>query len=110
MMGSGKTTIGAIIAKEIGLGFTDIDKEIEVQENTKITKIFHEKGEKYFRKVEEDISINKIKSQNNVISLGGGGFLNYKIRKEVLKNCISFWLDWKDEEIIKRLIKSQKKI
>ena len=108
MMGSGKTTIGEIVAKKLDLEFIDIDKEIEELENCNINKIFELKGEKYFRQIEEEISINKIKLQKKVISLGGGGFLNNKIKKSVLNTCLSFWLDWSHDELIKRLIKSKK--
>ena len=109
MMGSGKTTIGEIVAKKLDLEFIDIDKEIEELENCNINKIFELKGEKYFRQIEEEISINKIKLQKKVISLGGGGFLNNKIKKSVLNTCLSFWLDWSHDELIKRLIKSKKR-
>ena len=40
--------------------------------------------------------------------LGGGGFINKSIRKMCEKNCLSFWLDWKNETIIKRIYKSFK--
>ena len=109
MMGSGKSTIGAIIAKKMNLNHVDTDKEIEKLENTSINKIFEEKGEKYFRRIEEKISTKKIKLKNTIISLGGGGFLNDRIKKIILKDCLSFWLDWRDDEIINRLIKSQKR-
>ena len=44
-----------------------------------------------------------------IISLGGGAFLNKNIRKEILKNHISFWLSWKNSTIIKRILKSKKR-
>ena len=44
-----------------------------------------------------------------VISLGGGAFLNKKIRKEILENHISFWLKWKDETLVNRIKNSQKR-
>ena len=50
-MGSGKSTIGAFIAKKINFEFIDIDKEVEKTENMKIREIFREKGEKYFVRI-----------------------------------------------------------
>ena len=49
-------------------------------------------------------------SENSIISLGGGGFINVSIRKMCEKNCLSFWLNWKNETIIKRIYKSKKTI
>jgi shikimate kinase len=45
----------------------------------------------------------------NVISLGGGGFINTKIRKEILINHFSFWLNWDDSILIRRIKKSKKR-
>ena len=90
MMGSGKSTIGSLVAKKLKLNFIDIDREIEKKLNTSINKIFENKGEEYFRKVEEQITLKKLKSISTVISLGGGAFTNNNIRKEILKNHLSF--------------------
>ena len=57
MMGSGKTSIGFLIAKKLKLDFIDIDKEIEKKLGLSISKIFEEKGEDYFRKFEEKITV-----------------------------------------------------
>ena len=86
MMGSGKSTIGAILSKKLKLDFIDIDKKIEINEKKKITEIFRTKGEAYFRKLETNISLSYLKKDNQVISLGGGGFLNELIRKECKKS------------------------
>jgi len=105
MMGSGKSSIGKILSKKLNLTFIDIDQKIEENENSKISEIFTKYGEKYFRKIEEKISLKFLSSENSVISLGGGGFINASIRKMCKKNCLSFWLDWKNETIIKRIEK-----
>ena len=72
--------------KKIKLKFLDIDKIIEKDTNMKISEIFEKKGEKFFRNLEEKITIKSLNLSKNIISLGGGGFLNEKIRKEVLTN------------------------
>ena len=87
----------------------DIDKFIEKETNLKIHDIFEKKGENYFRDIEEKITLKLIKSKGKVISLGGGGFLNKNIRKEILRNHISFWLNWKNSTLINRIIKSKKR-
>ena len=86
MMGSGKTTIGKEISKKTDLKFVDTDQLIEIYENMKIRDIFEKKGEKFFRIIEEKIVFKTLKLSGQVIALGGGSFLNNKIRSEILKN------------------------
>ena len=74
MMGSGKSSIGSLVAKKLKLNFVDIDKEIEKNLNITIKKIFEVKGENYFRKIEEQTTLKKLKLNSAVISLGGGAF------------------------------------
>ena len=104
MMGSGKSTLGYLIAKKLDVLFIDIDRKIEEIEKMSISKIFKKHGEKYFRIIEEKITSEILKKNSRcVVSLGGGAFLNRKIQDLVLKNHISFWLKWENTSIIKRL-------
>ena len=109
MMGSGKSSIGLIISKKLERNFIDVDNEIEKKLGMKISKIFEKKGEKYFRKIEEVLTLKILKKQKSVISLGGGAFLNQKIKKEILDNHISFWLNWDVETLTNRIKNSQKR-
>tara|TARA_B100001175_G_scaffold220027_1_gene187271 strand:+ start:502 stop:1014 length:513 start_codon:yes stop_codon:yes gene_type:complete len=109
MMGSGKSSIGSLVAKKLKLDFIDIDKEIEIKLNTTIKKIFENKGEDYFRKIEEQTTLKSLKLNSSVISLGGGAFVNKKIRQEVIKNHLSFWLNWKPEILLSRIKNSKKR-
>ena len=108
MMGSGKSSIGSLISKKLDLTFIDIDNLIVKDTGMSISEIFKKKGEDYFRNLEEKITLKSLKKINNVISLGGGGFINTKIRKEILTNHFSFWLNCDDSILIKR-IKGNKK-
>ena len=108
-MAAGKSTIGLKLAKKLKYEFLDIDKEIEKNEDKKIIDIFQENGEGYFRKIEEKISINFLDKQKSVISIGGGAFLNEKIRKKIKKNSFSFWLNWKIKTILKRISKNKRR-
>ena len=83
MMGSGKSSIGSLVARKLKLNFIDVDKEIEKELGTSIAKTFEKKGEVYFRKIEEKITLKVLKINLTVISLGGGAFINKVIRKEV---------------------------
>ena len=109
MMGSGKSTIGYLLSKSTNLKHVDIDKLIEKETGLKIYDIFEKKGEEYFRNLEEKITLKLLKNKKNIISLGGGGFINKNVRKEVLNNNISFWLNWKSSTIIQRILKSKKR-
>ena len=109
MMGSGKSSIGLQIAKKLKLTFVDIDKEIEKELGISIKKIFETKGENFFRKFEEKITLKKLKLDSVVISLGGGAFTNKLIRKEVLRCSVSFWLNWNTTILLKRIRYSKKR-
>ena len=109
MMGSGKSSIGYLLSKSLNFKFIDIDKKIENVTNLNINDIFEKKGEKFFRDVEEKITLKFLKNKKQIISLGGGGFINKNIRKEVLTNNLSFWLNWRSSTIIKRILKSKKR-
>ena len=63
MMGSGKTSVGLIVSKKLKLNFFDIDEEIEKECGIKIFKIFETKGETFFRKIEEDITLKVLKKK-----------------------------------------------
>ena len=109
MMGSGKSIIGNIISKKLKLKFIDIDNVIEKEANMNIAEIFLKKGENFFRNLEEKITIKSLESSNVVISLGGGGFVNEKIRKEVVTNNFSFWLNWNNTTLLNRIKNSYKR-
>ena len=109
MMGSGKSSIGFLVAKKLKLNFIDVDKEIEKELGLSISKIFETKGEDYFRKFEEKITLKILRINSAVVSLGGGAFVNKMIRKEILKNHISFWLNWNNEILLNRIINSKKR-
>ena len=109
MMGSGKSSIGSIVSKKLNIDFIDVDQEIEKKVGMAISKIFENEGEKYFRKIEELITLKFLKKSKTVISLGGGAFLNNNIKKEVLDNHISFWLNWDIKTLVNRIKNSKKR-
>lgn len=75
-MGSGKSTIGPILANSLGWDFFDLDVVIEQVEGKKIAIIFEEKGEEYFRNLEK-ITLKKLAERENIIiALGGGTIAN----------------------------------
>ena len=111
MMGSGKSTIGALLSKKMNMKFIDLDQKIETIEKQTVSQIFKLKGEKYFRELEVETisSLLCSKEKELILSLGGGSFLDEKIRRNVKNNSLSFWLNWKPLTIIKRIRKSSKR-
>ena len=109
MMGSGKSSIGYLVSKKLNLVFVDVDNLIEEECGICISEIFKTKGEGYFRDLEEKVTLKALKGVNKVISLGGGSFINDRIRNEVLISHFSFWLDWKESILLKRIKDSKKR-
>ena len=109
MMGVGKSTIGKILAKKLNYNFIDIDKLIEAKEGISINLIFKNKSENYFRKIEKEVTLEELKKEDSVISMGGGAFLSSSIRKGAKKLSTTFWLDVPVDELIKRLKKSRQR-
>ena len=103
MMGSGKSSIGKELSNILSSKFYDTDLEIEKMLNMTVPNIFKNKGENYFRKIEEKICIDLINGDEKVVALGGGAFLNKKIREIVLKKSTSVWIDVDISTIVKRM-------
>ena len=109
LMGSGKSIIGKDLSKNLNLQFYDTDKEIELKTNKKISTIFKEEGESYFRDIEEKICIKLLAYNNCVISLGGGSIINKNIRNSIRENSYSIYLQVKIENLLSRLRSSKKR-
>ena len=109
MMGSGKSSIGFLVSQKLNLKFIDIDTLIENELGMTISNIFKTHGEEYFRDIEEKITLKVLKLSKNIISMGGGSFINEKIKKEVINNNLSFWLYWDELILLKRIRNSKKR-
>lgn len=104
MMGCGKTTIAQELSKLLtDYKYIDIDEEIEKSTQKKISDIFLQHGEQFFRMLES----NKIKliskEDNQIISIGGGAFENEENRKILLKDNLVIYLKATPEEIFERI-------
>ena len=107
MMGSGKSTIGKILANKLDYNFIDVDKMIEVDAGKTIKKIFKEDGEQYFRDLEEKITINILELKETIVSLGGGAIINKNIRGSIKKNSYNIYLNVDIDILTKRLQNSK---
>jgi len=109
MMAVGKSTLGKMVAEEYNFEFIDTDIIIEEKNLMNINEIFQKKGEKFFRQQEEKEVLDVLKRKNCIIALGGGAFINKKIRDRVLNETISIWLDVNVEILAKRVKQNQKR-
>ncbi len=71
-MGSGKTTIGQLLASQLGIPFRDTDHVIEEKAGKSVSDIFLEDGEDEFRILEKKVLREELLSDNTVLALGGG--------------------------------------
>ena len=103
MMAVGKSTLGKIVAKKQDLTFIDTDLNIEKKNSMTISEIFKKKGEKFFRSEEEREVLKSLDKKESVIAIGGGAFMNKIVRKKILEDSISIWLDVNLKTLKKRV-------
>ena len=108
-MGSGKSSVGKSLAERLNMNFVDTDILIEEKLSLSIAKIFETKGEKFFRKIEEEEVLKIIKKEGYVVALGGGAFINNIIRENIKKNCFSVWIKLNINKIFERTKNNQKR-
>ena len=102
-MGAGKSTIGPLIARLLGLPFHDLDDLIGARTNKIVAKIFAESGEAEFRRLETE-ELDACEELNpSVIALGGGAFIKEENRRIIDRIGISVWLDCPVEVCLARV-------
>ena len=100
MPGSGKSTIGQLLSKELGKEFIDTDALIVEKEKREISDIFAKDGEAYFRDVEAEIIKEVSLKKNCIISTGGGVILREENVKNLAANGKIYFLDRKPEDLV----------
>ncbi len=102
-MGSGKSTIGPILANTLGFEYLDMDRHIEERTKKQISEIFSSEGEQAFRALERRALLELVQRNHYVISLGGGTIANDDNCRLVLQNGILVYLKLSPDEIIQRV-------
>lgn len=102
-MGSGKTTVGKLLARRIGWRFVDVDATIEAGQGATIREIFENVGEPFFRELERAALIEISKSGPAIIALGGGTWVQ-EPNLEFIRSTggTTIWLDCSIDELRKR--------
>ncbi len=103
MMGSGKTTLAKFLAQELNICAADIDAEIEANEGLKISEIFAQKGEPYFRKTEAETIKNIFTPEDLILATGGGAFEVPQTRELLLANSNVVYLETSPKVILERI-------
>jgi shikimate kinase len=92
LMGAGKTAVGKRVAARLGLGFIDADHEIEAAAGCTIPDIFERYGEPAFRDLERRVIARLMHDPVQVLSTGGGAFMDPQTRAVIAEHGLSVWL------------------
>lgn len=101
-MGSGKSTVGALLAEQLGVAYRDTDADIVASEGREISDLFVEEGEPYFRELERAAVRDAVATHTGVLSLGGGAVLDDTSR-ELLAGLPVVYLSMEVEEAVRRV-------
>lgn len=102
-MGSGKTTLGRALAKELGLTFIDLDNYIELRHCKSINQIFAERGEDGFRKIEQTLLHEVCEFEDALISAGGGTPCFFDNIEYMNRQGTTVYLEVPHERLLERL-------
>lgn len=92
MMGCGKSAIGKMVARRLGLEFVDADSEIELAAGRSVADIFADYGEEEFRRLEAQVIKRVLADGPVLLALGGGAFMSEQTRDIIQQYGLSVWL------------------
>jgi shikimate kinase len=102
-MGSGKSTVGPIVAGCLGWRFFDSDAEIEARARSPVSEIFRARGETYFRELERQAIGELLGAEERVIATGGGAFAQAACAEDLLARAFTVHLSCDFEEAFRRV-------
>jgi len=106
-MASGKSTIGRLLADELGWSFADMDADIEAEQSCSIAQIFDTRGEEEFRRIETEALRKRVgqveKGKPMVVAMGGGAFAQPVNQEMLEENGVTVWLDCPFEVVRERV-------
>lgn len=107
LMGAGKTAIGRKVAGELSIPFIDSDHEIESVSRTTVPDLFELYGEPEFRSLEQRVIGRLLEGGPQVLSTGGGAFMNAQTRETIARRGLSVWLKADIDVLMDRVSKKQ---
>jgi len=107
LMGAGKTAIGRRVAASLSLPFVDSDQEIENVSRMTIAELFDRYGEAEFRSLEQRVILRILEGGPQVLSTGGGAFINAQTRAAIEERGLSVWLRAEIDTLMERVAKKQ---
>lgn len=108
-MAAGKSRVGRMLADRLSLPFVDSDMEIEAATRMSVADIFRHLGEPEFRRIERRTIANLIGGEPQVISIGGGAFVDPETRNILNRDATTIWLDPPFELVWERVSRSNKR-
>ncbi|GLW96968.1 shikimate kinase [Microtetraspora sp. NBRC 16547] len=100
--GSGKTTIGTLLAEHLGVGFRDTDADVEAVAGKSVSDVFVEDGEARFRELEATAVRTALEEHDGVLSLGGGAILDESTQEALAAHRVVY-LQVKLDQAVKRV-------
>lgn len=107
LMGAGKTAIGRKVATVLSLPFVDSDHEIESVSRMTIPDLFERYGETEFRALEQRVILRVLENGPQILSTGGGAFMNAQTREAIAGHGVSVWLKAELDLLMDRVAKKQ---
>jgi shikimate kinase len=107
LMGAGKTAIGRKVAAILALPFIDSDQEIESVSRMTVPELFERYGETEFRALEQRVILRVLEHGPQVLSTGGGAFINAQTREAIASHGVSVWLKAELDLLMDRVSKKQ---
>jgi shikimate kinase len=101
-MASGKSTVGALLARRLDWEFVDVDGEVESREGTSVAEIFRTRGEAYFREAERRVAASLLERDRVVVGSGGGWGASARRLRELPAGTVTVWLKVSAEEAVRR--------
>jgi shikimate kinase len=102
-MGSGKTSVGRLLARRLGYGFEDMDRRIVERAGRTIAEIFRDDGEEAFREREREEALALSRLRDRVVAAGGGAFTRPETRALLQEGALTVWLRCDFDRILARV-------